>query len=51
MYLICVISIFLAMAASLCFMVIGWIHSKKFKIEELIFWLLWFALVMAIVAC
>lgn len=50
-YLICVISIFSAMALVLGLMTVGWIHSKKFKVEELVLWLMWFALVMAIVVC
>jgi hypothetical protein len=51
MYLICVISIFVAMAVVLGLIIIGWVRNKLFKVEELVLWLMWFALVMAIVTC
>ncbi len=50
-YLMCVISIFFALTIVLGIMIIGWVRSKNFKVEELVLWLLWFALVMAIVVC
>lgn len=50
-YLICVISIFVALALVLGIMTVGWIRSRIFRVEELVLWLMWFALVMAIIVC
>lgn len=50
-YLICLIVTFVAIALAFAIMIIGWIRKKKIDAQELIFGLMWFALIMAIVTC
>lgn len=50
-YILSVLSIFIAMGLVFGFIMIDSIRNKVLMVKDFCIWLLWFALVMAIVTC